>query len=29
MEETLNEEDGPYASLDVEEDVMESLKGNV
>ena len=29
MEEALNEEDGAYASLDVEEDVMESLKDDV
>ena len=29
MEEALHEEDGPYASLDVEEDVMESLKDDV
>ena len=29
MEKVLNDEDDPFASLDVEEDVMESLKNNL
>ena len=29
MEKTLNDEDDSFTNLDVEEDVMESLKGNV
>ena len=29
MEKTLNDEDDPFTNLDVEEDVMKSLKGNI